>query len=178
MRILKAAAACCGTLCLCACQNIPAIYRPPAPREPISGAIASPDFSAAAMNDPKAAKFFLRDIDSDLAANTWRWTGPNPALRLRAPETPPFDLIIDFAVAEATFRETGPLSIPVTLNARPLDTIRCAAPGRMLFRKAVPAELLRPGDLTEVALTIDKTWKEPGSGRLYGIQLLRVALER
>jgi hypothetical protein len=178
MRILKAAAACYVALSLCACQKITDTYRPPARREPLAGAIPSPDFSAAAMTDPKAAEFFLHGIDSELSGNAWRWTGPNPALRLRAPAAPPFDLVIDFAVAEVTFRGTGPLSIAVTLNAKPFDTIRCAAPGRMLFRKEVQAELLRPGDVAEVALSIDKTWKAPDSDRLYGIQLLRVALER
>jgi hypothetical protein len=129
------------------------------------------------MNHPKIDQYIVRDISYALEGGSWRWTGKRPALRLHAPPDQELNFITDFAVPEITMKETGPVSITFFLEGRPLDRVRCDAPGQRRFQKRVPPEWQLGGIITAEA-EIDKVWVSPEDGRELGFVLVRAGFVR
>ena len=174
---MKRAAAALVCVLLAGCVNMEESYRPPIRRQPMAGLIGEPELSAVRMNDPQAAAYFVRDIDTQLIGGLWRWTAQHPQLRLRAPAKPPLKLKVEYSVAEVLFKETGPVTVSFVVGGKKLGEARCDAPGLRKFEKEIPPDLLSPGEPVEVVMDVDKVFRTPDTGRLYGIQLIRVALE-
>jgi len=168
-----------GAICgfLCGCGNLPEPYPPPAQRP-----FFEPSPEAAhllGMGDTGAGSHFVRDISADLQANTWRWTGKRPTIRMRSASNQNLVYSIDFAIAGSTFEQTGPVTISFFVNEHLLDRVRYAAPGPQRFQKPVPAEWLQPDENATLAAEIDKVWTppQPGGPRL-GFILIALGLER
>ena len=153
-----------GAMCglLCGCGNLPEPYAPPAQRP----FFEAPPEAARILNmaDADAESHFVQDISAELAGNTWRWTGKRPTIRLHLNSNRKLVYSIDFAIAESTFRRTGPVTLSLFLNDHLLDRVRYTSPGRRRVEKPVPAEWLVPGEDVMLAAEIDKVWTPPRPG--------------
>jgi hypothetical protein len=160
-------------LVLCGCQSIPD-YPIPEQRAPLKE-FAMPAARVLNMDDPGVASRFVRDISPDLSAN-WRWGFQRPAVRVRVRSIDRLKYVIDLALPEITFRDTGPVTITFTVNDQLLDRIRYASAGDHHFEKPVPADWLHIDEDAIVGAEIDKLWVAPGDGAKFGFIITRIGL--
>lgn len=125
------------------------------------------------MADPAAEFHLVRDVSRVPEAGGWRWSGPKPELWFVLDSTENRQFVLEFAVAERTIRETGPLTIRLSLNGQALGARRCDTAGTFEFRTSVPAGWLHPLDINKVEIEIDKPWRNSSGGHVYGIILIR-----
>lgn len=156
------------------CQSPPDWYAPPVQRTPIE----QPRFPRSArvveMGDPAADALLVRDIRGSEGA--WRWTGRRPAVRIYVSKPEGLEFVADFALSDATFRDTGPLLIRFQVNGRELAAERYEQAGQKQFRKRVPSGWLRAGEEAEVGLELDKVWVSKSDGAELGVILSRLGL--
>lgn len=84
--------------------------------------------------------------------------------------------VIDFSVAGATFKETGPVSVTFSVEDHELGTEHYNQPGQQHWEKIVPAEWLQPNTETEIGAKVDKVWTSPGDGAKLGLILTKIGL--
>jgi hypothetical protein len=77
----------------------------------------------------------------------------------------------DLSIADATLKDTGPVTISVFINGHLLDTMMYASAGRKEFEKPVPAGFLLPKSVNLAALEIDKVWVSKTDGAVLGFIL-------
>lgn len=159
------------SLVLTSCVSTPDSYGVPPQHLPFRPNTNQSDFVAAA--DPLAARFFVRDINTELAV--WRWTGAEPELRFTLDSIQNRKLVYYFVINETTFKDTGPLTISFFVNKHLLGRERYDAPGEKTFEKAVPAEWLKAGEESHVIAHIENPWHAP-DGLVLGILLQRAGL--
>jgi hypothetical protein len=156
---------------LSACGRSPDTYAPPIQRQPLLGADAHIGASIA-MDDPMADAYIVRDI-SKTTEGSWRWTYQHPELRFYLKQTSGAKLAVDFGVPEATFKDTGPVTITFRVNGHVLDKVLCDKPGNRHFEKAVPSAFLRAREDNFVAMEADKKWVSKDDGAVLSFLLTR-----
>ncbi len=161
-------------LALCACREAPDAYPPPEQRPSFEG-YKLPDARVLNMDDPDAAMHFVRDISPGLAAN-WRWTDQRPAVRIRVRSLENLKYTIDFTLPQATFKDTGPVTVTFTVNDHVLDRVRYAAAGTRHFEKLVPSEWIAINKDALVGAEVDKPWVSKEDGVRFGMILTRIGL--
>jgi hypothetical protein len=161
-------------LALSSCRSLPQEYPPPEQRPSFEG-YRLPAARIVNMDDPDAALHFVRDISPGLAAN-WRWTEQRPAVRIRVRAVENLKYTIDFTLPEATFKDTGPVTVTFTVNDHVLDHVRYAAAGSRHFEKAVPAEWIAINKDAIVGAEVDKPWISKEDGVHLGLILTRIGL--
>ncbi len=142
-------------------------------REPLPEAQAEPIGSLVVMSDANAGDYILKDVGG-LEAGAWRWGQRRPELRFRLSKTTGLRFIMDFAVAEATFKDTGPVAASFFINGHLLDKVHYAEPGEKRFERAVPASWLRTDDYNIVAIESQPNWTSPSDGAILTFTLSRV----
>jgi len=152
--------------------------RPPAPSaQSASEASDLTPRSMLDMGDPSVDAWIIADVSRGPNSAPWRWTGQRPMVRVRpASTTPNTKLHVEFTVADATFKDTGPVTIAFLVNDHPLDKVRYAEAGSKKFEKVIPAGWLRPGEENALAADIDKVWISPRDGAKLGIILSKIGL--
>ena len=163
------------TAFLGACQNLPDAYAPPEQRTLIVQDRPYRIRRVMNMDDPDAPSRFVRDISADLAG-TWRWTGQRPTIHVFMRANENIRYLIDFAVPDATFKDTGPVTLSFYVNDHLLDSVRYAEPGDKHFEKPVPPEWIPEGRESTVSAEIDKVWTSPRDGNKLGFILVRMGL--
>jgi len=158
---------------LAGCANIPDFYSPPVQRQPLTTADPNPVGPFAEMGDLNAPAYIVHDVALGVPASTWRWTGKSPELRFFLEHIDNVTFKADFSVADATFKDTGPVVISVFINGAPFDTVHCAAAGERHFEKPVPATLLHARSINLAAMEIDKVWVSKLDGAALGFILTR-----
>jgi hypothetical protein len=169
----------CGALCaiLSGCGNVVESYAPP-PQRPVFEAPIS-GVRVLNMADTDAETHFVQDISPSLEANTWRWTGKRPAIRMFPGTTQNLSYLMDFAIPGATFTQTGPVTLSFFVNDHLLDEVHYPAPGRQRFEKAVPAEWLDANGYVILNAEIDKLWiPEKRDAKPLGFILVSLGLEQ
>jgi hypothetical protein len=150
------------SLCLCltlaACVGIQDAYAPPEQRKPLSVEDPSTIKPFIRMNSPDAPAQFIRDIDSRLNGGTWRWTKQNPTLMFVVQSAKNQKFSMEFTVPEITMKDTGPVTISVSINDHLLDKTTYKTPGFRHLEKPVPPDWLHPQTENIVAMQIDKMW--------------------
>jgi hypothetical protein len=169
----------CGALSgfLCGCGNLPEPYAPPSQR-PV---FETPFGGVRVLNmaDADAETLFVHDISPALQANTWRWTGKRPAIRMFPGTAQKLNYSIDFTIPSATFAQTGPVTVTFFVNDHLLDQVHYAAPGPQRFEKRVPAEWLDANGYATLAAEIDKVWiPEKRDAQPLGFILVSLGLEQ
>ncbi|MGC4053226.1 MAG: hypothetical protein QM757_28310 [Paludibaculum sp.] len=115
------------------------------------------------MSEPRANSFIV----SDISGTGWkRWSGPRPAVRCSLPYEAKWLAGFDFEVAEATLKDTGPVTLTFEVNGKHAGSLRCDHAGAYRFRAPIPNGLEE--DLTLVAI-VDKPWVSPGDGAKLGV---------
>lgn len=171
---MKAAIPMAAVLALCGCRTASDEYPVPAQRPSFEG-YRLPAARVVNMDDPDATLHLVRDISPGLAAN-WRWTDQRPAVRVRVRAVEKLKYTIDFALPEATFKDTGPVTVTFTVNDHVVDRVRYTAPGSQHFEKAVPAEWVAINKDATVGAEIDKMWVSKEDGARLGFILTRIGL--
>ncbi len=158
----------------CSCREPQLEFAPPFQRPPLED-FKAPPARVVNMSDPLAPARFVRDITS-VAAPTWRWAGQRPAVRIRVRTTENVRYVIDFSIAEVTFKDTGPVTVTFTVNDHVLDRVRYTSAGQKHFEKSVPAEWLEPDKDAIAGAEIDKVWTSKDDGARFGFILTRIGL--
>jgi len=165
-----------GTVILVSsCQNMPEPYAPPVQRQPFEEGRPHRMSRIVNMTDGDWMAHVVQDIPPG-EPGPWKWTGPKPTLKVVARTNQGLRYVIDFSVAEATLKETGPVTLTFLVNDHALDSVRYAAPGDYHYEKAVPPEWFEPMKDTLLAVSIDKVWVAPADGAKLGFILTRIGL--
>jgi hypothetical protein len=125
------------------------------------------------MSDPGASAYIVRDISNTTESGGWRWTYRNPELRVYLPRQRGLKFVMDFAIPQRIFRETGPITLTVKINGKALDQIRVNSGGEQHYRKDVPPALIVPETENTVSLEPDKVWTSKQDGAVLGFILSR-----
>jgi len=115
------------------------------------------------MDEAAADEYIVRDISPE--RGRWRWAFSRPELKFQPKQSRNLKLLVEFAIPEVTFRETGPVVVTCLVNGRALGTVRCPKPGPYRFERAVPEGWVEPGQLVSVGALVDKPFiaKEDGA---------------
>jgi hypothetical protein len=138
--------------------------------------------------DPPDERFYVRmvahsagrRIVQDIAggAAMFRWTGAEPSIELRVSSPGPWLARMEFAVAEATLRETGPVTVRLLLNGRPLGQERFLAAGEKALSYPVPDELISAKETARLHARIEPVWVAPDDGARLGVLLKAMGFVR
>jgi hypothetical protein len=165
-----------GAVLLCACQNLPDPYAPPEQRQPFENFRPYRVSRVVNMADGDAESHFVRDIKG--ATGVWRWTGKHPEVRLFLRTNQMLHYVIDFSIVEATFKDTGPVTLTFLVNGHVLDKMTYTASGQQHFDKPVPEEWVEAGKEALVGAEIDKVWVSPADGVALGFILSQIGLRQ
>lgn len=164
---------------LCGCgAPVPDGVPPPFQRRLPPGPEPRPVGAIVTMSEQDADAHIVRDVSPAAEGVAWRWTFQRPELRFWLEETTRQRLIVDFAIAEDTFKSTGPVTVTFFVNGKTLGRQRCPKAGLYHFEKPVPAAWLRADDFTLVAAQADKLWTSPADGARLGFILSRAGFLR
>lgn len=164
-----------ASLGLCACQNMPEPYAPPEQRPPVEDFRPYRISQMIPMSGADAPSHFVQDI-SDNLEGSWRWAGQRPVVRVRIRTNEHLKYVIEFALPEATLRDTGPVTLSFFVNDRLLDRVKYSSPGQLRFEKPVPPEWIAPDQDAILAAEIDKLWVSKTDGARLGFILTRIGL--
>lgn len=127
------------------------------------------------MSQPGASSHTVRDILGESSA-PWRWTLQRPAVKVKVGFSTELNYVIDFALPNATFKDTGPVTIAFTVNDHVLDRVHYSKPGMKHFEKSVPPEWIELHKDAIAGAEIDKVWISKEDGARLGFILYRIGL--
>ena len=107
------------------------------------------------MSDPAADTYIVQGFRAK-SEGSWRWALDHPILRFTLPETGALQFTMDFTLPKGTFRETGPVTLAISVNGALLDRRRYDRPGDYHYRHPVPESRLRPNAENLVAIVPDR----------------------
>lgn len=168
-----AATALAALLWMSGCTNAPDSYPPPIQWTPPTGQDQTGPGSFADMGDAGAGLYIVRGVSPKAEDAGWRWTYEHPELEFGLSTTENLKFVMDYAIPDVTFKQTGPATISLLVNGHLLERIHIDQPGQKHFEKPVPAEWLRTDTLTLVAVEIDKLYVSPRDGVKLGFILSR-----
>jgi hypothetical protein len=157
-----------GVVCA-GCSKQP-VYAPPAQLAYIAPRPDDPSATVIEMNDPEADDHFVADIAPH--AGAWRWTYDRPTLRYWLKRDREWRTMVRFIVADATFKDTGPVTVKFFVNDRLAGTQVCAKAGEYRFEKPVPADWLSADGKNTLAFEPHPVWVSPQDGQHLGVILL------
>jgi len=168
---LALAAALC---CLAGCSPV-VEYAPPAQKVMPEGPNSLRDRPLLRMRDPDIDHFIIEDLMS-YSVGQWRWTRQHPRFRIFVADPNGRELYLRFALIDSVFRQTGTMTISMTVNGRALAAAKYNAPGEYEFSRPVPDDLLREHSPAIVGLDIDPVFIGKEDGAILGIYLDTVGL--
>ena len=144
-------------LLVAGCISQPQTYAPPIQREPVlDGQAPKPPKQMLQMSDAETDAYIVQDIPKGAPANGWRWTGKRPTVRLYVTDPNGHKMAVDYSVAEATIKDTGPVKMTFYVNDQPLETVDEKTSGVRHFEKAIPPEMLKASADNTLAVEVDK----------------------
>jgi hypothetical protein len=166
-----------ASVVLTGCQKMPETYAPPVQRQPFENFRPFRVSRVVDMSDGDADSHIVRDIPGG-GGGSWRWTGARPTVRVALRRADSLNYFIDFSIADATFKVTGPVTLKFFVNDHMLDSMRYEMPGTYHFEKPVPADWIEAGKDATLAAEIDKVWVAPQDGVKLGFILTRIGLHQ
>jgi hypothetical protein len=160
-------------IALCAaCGRLPETFAPPPQRAPFFTVPADGPGYFLSMDDPNAGAYLVQGV-ADRGPGTWRWAFDHPVLRFFVPGALRLQFTMEFTIPESTFRDTGPVTLSISMNGRPFDRPRCERAGQQSYTHAVPSELLRANAINLVAIDPHPVWVSRADGGHLGFILSR-----
>jgi hypothetical protein len=150
-----------GALCT-SCGRQPAEYPVPAQRSLNLGQEPGGLGAFVTMDDAAADDYIVRDIAPN--RDHHRWAFAHPELRFRIKESGFATFTAEFALPEATFKATGPVSVSAAVAGKTLGSIRCDHAGDYRIELPVPPGILAPGKEVHVTLEAAPRWVSPADG--------------
>lgn len=123
--------------------------------------------------DPRIEGFFVADIKG-IEGGAWRWTGPDPQVRLQIRGVKARELLVEFSVNPLTFKDTGPLRMNFQVNGKLLGSETYKSPGDKVFKKRVPPEWVNIDADNYILVQIENPWTAPADGVKLGVLLHRI----
>ena len=108
----------------------------------------------------------------------WRWVYQHPQVKLKVTRPAGLKYRIEFSIADATLKFTGPVTLRFLVNGKELGRKRYPAAGQFTWTAPLPPELLRVSEDNIVSAEVDKVWVSPGDGARLGFILSRIGLDR
>jgi hypothetical protein len=133
----------------------------------------APTKSVVFMNDPAALDYVVRDVSDALEGNRWRWTFEHPELQFVLKSTEKLKFEADYSVADATLKDTGPVTVTFSVNGHDLPPVKHAKTGDYKFSQPVPAAWLSTDGFTKVGIDVKPLWVAPSDGKKLGLILIR-----
>jgi hypothetical protein len=156
---------------------MPETYAPPEQRQPFENFRPYRSTRIVNMSDGDVDSRILRDVAKG-PNGSWRWTGQRPAIRLPGGNNTDLHYVIDFTIADVTFKETGPVTISFYVNDHVLDRVSYASPGTQHFDKPVPPDWIGEGVETIVGAEINKTYFAKDDSQHLGFILTSIGLKQ
>ena len=125
------------------------------------------------MSASDSNQYLVRDISTTVDGGAWRWTFERPELKFILNCTGGQRFAADFGVVGVTLAKTGPVTISVLVNDRPLGKLYCPTPGDRHFEQPVPASWLSTTQYTRVVIQADKLFIAESDGAKLGFTLYR-----
>jgi hypothetical protein len=156
---------------LAGCSRQPDSYAPPEQRRPLP--VSQPSFIGPFIDmvNAHADAYIVRDVSPATEGGSWRWTHARPELQFYVTGVENVKYAMDFAIAEATFKETGPVTLSVFVNGTPLHKQKYDKPGQYKMEIPVPPSMLKASALNRVAIEPDKVWVSKADGAKLGFIL-------
>jgi hypothetical protein len=127
--------------------------------------------------DPTAESHYIRDV-KPLEGGSWRWTLDTPEFRFYLAATENRTFRLDFAIADATFKDTGPVRMEVLINGHLLDRPVFDRAGNHVYNKPVPSAMLGKNAENRVVIRVLNAWQAPDPGVRLGFLLHAVGFVR
>jgi len=136
---------------------------------------------ATTVEDPPDHRFFVRMIvpsadkrivkDIGGTPSQFRWTAAEPTVKVKLPDAGPWVAQMEFALAEATLKETGPVTVEISLNGRVVGQGRYEKPGEQTLTVPVPGDILPNGGEAVLTARVNSVWVAPSDGAKLGVLL-------
>jgi hypothetical protein len=114
------------------------------------------------MEDALADDYIVRDISSE--RGLFRWAYQRPELRFRVLDDRKFKFAAEIGIPEATFKDTGPVTINILIDGHALATLRCPRAEKYRIEKQVPPGWLEPNKVVHVTFETEPRWVSPLDG--------------
>ena len=114
------------------------------------------------MDDLLAEDYIVRDIAAE--RGLFRWAFLHPELRFRVRDNRNLKFAAEIAIPEATFKDTGPVSITILIGGNPLATLHCPRAEKYRIEEPVPAGWVTPGKSVHVTFEAEPRWVSPLDG--------------
>ncbi len=163
--------------CLSGCQKMPETYAPPEQREPFENFRPYRITRVVDMSDGDADAHIVSGI-LPTSGGSWRWASQRPTVRVTLRRADNLVYTIDFSVADATFKGTGPVTLSFFVNDHELGSAHYDVPGVYHFEKPVPENWVEAGKDATLAAEVDKVWVSPEDGVKLGFILTRIGLRQ
>jgi hypothetical protein len=165
-------------LALSACVTLPEVYAPPIQRKPaLSEDAPRASKRLLRMVEPETDAYIVQDLPRGVSG-PWRWAGPRPIVRIYLTSVADSKILVEYSVAEATFKVTGPVNFKFFVNEKLLGEAHHDKPGAYVFEKAVPAQMLKANAENDLAVEVDKPWTSPEDGAKLGFILTSIGFAR
>ena len=163
---MRAAAAVCLPLLVCACSRLPTVYAPPAQFTPYSGPAAVAEVRKIVIKDPDAAFNVLDGVYEVGREAEFSWTSEHIRVQLVAGDVSNDDFFMHYATVEKTLRKTGPVRITITIDGKEFDSFVQGEDDVHLYKHpadSISNNLVRT---MNVDVTIDPPWISPDGTKL------------
>ena len=110
------------------------------------------------FGEKQAPEHIVSDVVAGSGTEVWRWTNQKPTLKFVVMEANRWTFQIAFALPEATWTQTGPVTLRVYVNDQLIATAANLPSGRHELRWPVPAGLLKANVETIVRMELDKVF--------------------
>src|SRR5574340_865522 len=139
-----------------ACGPRPQWYGMPAQRSagPASQPMTLGPF--ATMADVNADAYIVSGVNEPDPKSPWRWTQARTQMRFYLPQVRGLKFTVDLVLPEASFNETGPVTVSVHVNGTLLGKQRFESAGRHTLELPAPERLLKRDALNMVVIEPDK----------------------
>jgi hypothetical protein len=149
------------------CGDVTISYAPPAQRPVLTGEDPEPGLGRLVrMSDRNAALYLVRGFRPADPGTPDRWADQHSQMRFFLLSVDRLKFAMEFALPEATFKTTGPVTLSFAINGHLLDSVRFDHPGQLEFTRAVPADSLRANQQNVVSIDADKVWISEDGARL------------
>ena len=161
-----------------ACVTMPESYAPPVQRKPAlseDAPVTTPGLLQ--MDKVETDAYIVQDIPKG-ETGPWRWAGPRPTVRLYLTAIADYKARVEYTVAEATFKTTGPVTLRFFVNNQLLGEQRHNLPGTFTFEKSVPYKMLKANNDNDLAVEVDKPYVAERDGAKLGFILSAIGFVR
>ena len=162
---------------LAGCQKMPETYAPPEQRPVFENFRPYRISRIVEMSDGDVDAHIVRDLPTG-QSGPWRWTGANPTVKVVPRTAENLHYVLDFSIADSTFKDTGPVTLQFFVGEQALDSARYTAAGSYHFEKALPDGWVEAGKEVTIGASIDKMWTSPVDGAKLGFILTRIGLRQ